>query len=840
MITILLSLILILAPILRGSVNACVFTSIYLIILSILLICIARIFVNKEIRLRKTPIDIAVLIFFLTAVISSFNFKYIYGSVAEISKFISLGLIFYITVNFITEESDIKKILNLLLVTGSCVAIFGIFQYFGIIPKDWWANRRFLSATYVNHNHFAGYLELLIPVSIGMALSTARKYKKALYVASFLVLSAAFLLSMSRGGWLALSISMFLMAAVIFKKGRIRFIVLMSALVFITLAVFAFNAVDISFLLKRVSSYKELDFSGRLEIWKGTLGIIKDNFMIGTGPGSFIYNFPKYRLAGLNMFVNYAHSDYLQVFSEMGIFGFGALIFIIWAIVKKALRTHMIAHSSFKVWASLGLSAGILSMALHNIGDFNFYIPANAIIFAVFSGFIFNISSLREGEAEYFILKQNLAPAGFLKVITLSVAGIAIILASLILAAECYSTVSGRAISGNDLKRGEALAYKATRLNPFNAAYHYKLAGIYNETARAIPEYEKSLSLNPLDSRSWIGLADAYYELFKAAPADNSLSKSAEVFYKNALDLDPLNSQYLKKFADFLLDMKNTGLSSLVYKKASHVISKTKMFSSRSDEFTDAMSYEDIARLAFSANDINKAMVFYKMAENFKGDNEEPKLGQVRCYVKMSLMKKALDKYLEIKPSKNAKSVLFAVLGEYCLGKDMIRSAENFSKRAIRLNPKNPEGFQLRYKIAKQARGLDNSMEEFKDVLDFNSVTVSANDVHEARLGIRGKLNKEGSLSQDVILASGIYEFNIEAKGDIAQGLGPHIKVKFNGMEAMNVYVNDTDWRYYPGIIVVDHPLNRFDIIYDNDYYNPETKEDRNLYIGSIKLKVLY
>lgn len=260
MITILLSLILIFAPILRGSVNACVFTSIYLIILSILLICITRIFVNNEIKLRRTPVDIAVLVFFLAAIVSSFNSKYIYGAIAEIARFISLGLIFYITVNFIMEEKDIKKILNLLLITGSCVAIFGICQYFGIIPKEWRANPRFLSATYVNHNHFAGYLELLIPVSIGMALSIA------------------FLFSMSRGGWLALSISMSLMAAVIFKKGRIRFIIFISPLFFITLAVFAFNAIDASFLLKRVSSYRV--FYNMAENFKG--GMEDRNLYIGS------------------------------------------------------------------------------------------------------------------------------------------------------------------------------------------------------------------------------------------------------------------------------------------------------------------------------------------------------------------------------------------------------------------------------------------------------------------------------------------------------------------------------------------------------------------------------
>ena len=51
--------------------------------------------------------------------------------------------------------------------------------------------------------------------------------------------------------------------------------------------------------------------------------------------------------------------------------------------------------------------------------------------------------------------------------------------------------------------------------------------------------------------------------------------------------------------------------------------------------------------------------------------------------------------------------------------------------------------------------------------------------------------------------------------------------------------MDSSDWAYYQGVIVVDYPVNSIDIIYDNDYYNAETKEDRNLSIGSLKLKVL-
>jgi O-antigen ligase/tetratricopeptide (TPR) repeat protein len=849
MIQFLLALILIFAPILRGAVNPCVFMAIYIIILFALLISIPGIFVNGEIRIRRTPIDIAILLFFLAAIISGLNSRYIYGSFTELIRLGNLGMVFYIAANFIRTEKDIKRVLDIVLITAGAIAIFGVLQYLGALDKSWWDNPRFLSATFVNHNHFAGYLELVIPVCLGMILTEADTGKKAIYIYLFLILSGAFLLSMSRGGWLSLSIAMTFMAWIMLKKGKARFILFMAILFFITLVIFVYNVVDAGVLFKRISSYRELDFSGRVEIWKGTLGIIRDNLFSGTGPGSFIYNFPKYRPIGLNMFVNYAHSDYLQVASEMGIFGLGIMIYIIWRIIKKALGTHMMARTNFKTWASLSLATGILSIAIHNIGDFNFYIPANAFIFTVFSGLIFNISSVREIGYKDVVLRPEPAAHRFFKVVALSAVSLAIIFMAVILAADVYSIASDRAISKNNLKSGEALAYRASMLNPFNYVYQYKLAGIYNKEAYALSDagflkkseakYKDALSLNPMDSWSWIGLADTYYGLLKASPDNYRPAELAWYSYRKGLDLDPLNAYYLKKFADFLLDMRDPGLSSQIYKKVSHVISMTKTLSSKPRGFMDAEAYRDMADLAFSNQDINKAMVFYKMAENLEDENQEAKSGQVRCYMKMFLMKKALGKYREIRQSRETKAILFASLGEYCLRKGFIESAERFVKGSIALCPENPEGLQLRYKIAKKIYGKNNSMKEFKDVLDLNSVAVSSSTWNDIGLGVKGSLISEGSIIQDVILPAGIYEINVEAKGDNANGVWPHIKVKFNSIDVIDAYVDSPDWGYYPGIIVIDYPVNRIEIIYDNDYYNSEAREDRNLHIGGLRLRTL-
>lgn len=67
-------------------------------------------------------------------------------------------------------------------------------------------------------------------------------------------------------------------------------------------------------------------------IWKDTLKVIKDYPVTGTGMGTFSYIFPKYRsFRADDKNLKYAHSDYLQLVSETGIFGLVfAIGFLLW------------------------------------------------------------------------------------------------------------------------------------------------------------------------------------------------------------------------------------------------------------------------------------------------------------------------------------------------------------------------------------------------------------------------------------------------------------------------------------------------------------------------------
>lgn len=833
-----LILTLIFMPILRGAVESWVFAPAQIAALVLILFYVFNVMRYREIDLKRTPVDIPILLFLLVSLISFFNSRYINASITEFIRLVNLALVFYIVVNFIDTREKIKRLLNIILITGTGIALFGLLQYLGVIEKFWWSNKGFLSATYVNHNHFAGLMEMMIPLSIGMILSEKERSKKSLYVYSLLILVLAFLLSMSRGGWFSLTISMIFMAVVIARRGKARYIVLTAALVLVTIGIFAAKAVDINLLLNRISSYKELDFSGRLEIWKGTLGIIKDNWLLGTGLGTFIYNFPKYRPAGLNAFVNYTHSDYLQVISEAGIFAVSLMIFIIVRIIMKGLRTYRIARTPFKSWMSLALTIGVLSMALHGIGDFNFYIPANAVLFTVFSGLIFNINSRREKGLPKFILRLSPVSSRVFRGLTLVVVSAGILFISASLASGIYFSASEKALSKDDPEKAEKMAFYASRISPLNHLYYYQLGEIYRSQARiemARREYESSLRLNPLDGWSWIGLAAAHY--------GQKDIRSADFCYKKAVDLDPMNSYYLKKYAGFLLDIGETDLSSKIYKKAAFVMSKSESLSTKPMFFVEGGLYQEAGDRTFCGQDIDEAMKFYRMSEEFTENKEDARVGQVRCYLKKCLVKEAIGKFREVRHTRENKSVLFASLGECYLKRGLVNTAQRFSGKSIACNPENPEGYQLKYKILKRIKGRKEAFKEVPKIVGFNRVPMELDlnqDNFELVCDLKKDLVKEATISMDIVLPAGIYELSVNARGKKAFGIWPRMTIMFNSRDFIDTFVESAEWKSYSGSIVVDYPVNKIEIVYENDYYDEEAQEDRNLYIDGFRLKGVY
>ena len=105
------------------------------------------------------------------------------------------------------------------------MAVFAIIQFFadpgmlyGVVKPRWGG---YVFGPYVNHNHYAGLMEMLIPIPLVLSLTTLTHARERLVAAgAAAVMAGTVFLSGSRGGMLALLVEFIVLAVVLVKQRR--------------------------------------------------------------------------------------------------------------------------------------------------------------------------------------------------------------------------------------------------------------------------------------------------------------------------------------------------------------------------------------------------------------------------------------------------------------------------------------------------------------------------------------------------------------------------------------------------------------------------------------------
>lgn len=302
--------------------------------------------------------------------------------------------IYYLTLWSISSRTHEKAIVAVIVGTALTLSLIGFLKRFEVNPFFWWTYDdldypvEFMASTFGNHNHFAGFLEMAFPLSIGLFLSQNRKSYRYLFTGGIaLVLLLAIIMTLSRGGWISASIALVFMAAVLKRRSEFRRI--RSTGFFLAgLLGLGFYILSDTSVTERLLTLEHHDLSAgiltRYHVWAATADIIRDHPMTGTGPGTFALVFTRYHPPGIERLFTYAHNDYLHYGSEMGILFFPLVIWITIAFFRSGF-SRMKSRSRQVRFFSLGAMAGILSILCHSFIDFNLHIPANSVLFCILS-----------------------------------------------------------------------------------------------------------------------------------------------------------------------------------------------------------------------------------------------------------------------------------------------------------------------------------------------------------------------------------------------------------------------------------------------------------------------
>jgi len=497
-------------------------------------------------ELSFSPIFLLFLVLIIFASLQLFFSRSIYAwsTKTELLKLISYAFIFLVTLNTIRTRAQIKRVMAVIIAIGFFMSIFFLMRYFGA-PAP---------IGFINSDHFSAYLGMIIPLALGAVIASEAKQSQTrpLLFFTIIIMGGALFFTMSRGGMFSFIAALLFIAFLASTRRSMKnkkWLILAIA-VFIVLIIAWLGATPV---VERILSFKaEITsryFGGRLPIWEGTIGIIKDNFIFGTGLGTFNHIFPKYQPAGIvAKHYTYAHSDFLELLSEVGIVGFALFIFCgLWSMVYL-FRRYSQRHDPWVTGMSICVFGSLASIFIHSFTDFNLHIPANAVLLSVILALFVSILNTTNEISDSVIarmhdetpsLRGREAPeaisiiAAFLTVVLLIIYSVAAVRPALHLDstnAEYHYQLGKSTQSIDEYK-------KAVALNPTNSQYHQSLAWAYgqiNKVRHAHQEFEAAIELSP----TYYYPYQVYAIWFFNHPTTENIEKGVEV-YRKAVILNP-------------------------------------------------------------------------------------------------------------------------------------------------------------------------------------------------------------------------------------------------------------------------------------------------------------
>jgi O-antigen ligase len=304
--------------------------------------------------------------------------------------YVAYGLISFLLTQTLTRTRQLRRIATATVIYGTTVAMFAILQSLSSPGKLYWFRIAqaggWIYGPYVNHNHYAGLMEMLVPVPLVFAFSRyAHGRERWIAASAAALMGSTIFLSGSRGGMAAFAVQLAVLLYFIFRERRSEGAgVLLGGFLLLSLTAVAWiGGHNVS---ERIATFDgslrhELTGDIRWHIDRDTALMFAKRPILGWGLGTFEDVYPQFRSFYTSMFVDKAHNDYLQLAAETGLLGFAAAVWFLVAAVKRGLPKIHKWPSDINGIVAVATIVGIAGILVHSLVDFNMQIPANAALF---------------------------------------------------------------------------------------------------------------------------------------------------------------------------------------------------------------------------------------------------------------------------------------------------------------------------------------------------------------------------------------------------------------------------------------------------------------------------
>jgi len=536
----------------------------------------ARVLVSGKLSLNPNKTHIFAAVLFLAVLLSTVFSLDKYGSFWGWPRVTSESLItlmslavFYFLVSNVLSKKDIFISITLLGLSGFFVCALAVLQFFGFfLPFN------FAKSAAFNTIGMVGALGLftatLLPLLIILEMYSGKKLK--IVFGAGIALSAAVLVLINYPfvWWAVLAGCATLILFGVVKKELFDLRWLGLPIFFLALALF-FIIVNIQIPAPQRPLEVYLNQSTSADI---ALKTIKNRPILGSGPGTFSYDFSKYKSSDLNKGIlwsikfNSAGSKALTVLATTGIFGFASFLALIASVffygaklvLSRNLESdrHKIHFSVFALGALAAFASQTLAFFIYGSNltlDFLFFFLA-----AIFIGLT------AEKKKEFLLNPSSLLTLGATFVATvIFIFGLGLlVLAGQRYAAEIYYVKGASVFASGQKDKGIQNLENAVKLNPksdiylirLSEAYLLQLESIINDSNLSdaekseISQFLVNNSINaaklatdasPQNANNWSARGFVYQNLIGTVLGADDWALNS---YSQAVNLEPTNPHY--------------------------------------------------------------------------------------------------------------------------------------------------------------------------------------------------------------------------------------------------------------------------------------------------------
>ncbi len=304
-----------------------------------------------------------------------------------------------------------RPLINGLVLIGAGLALFGIIQYiltggetYLVKVYGFWIPeyRGAPFGPFINRNHFAGWMLMVIPLAATSALAAAATYpgggfrafaawlsssshaaEMQLMAGAMVVMVLSVLMTGSRSGLASLGLAGLVALFLVLRRQQSAGHRATTIGIVFIVGVLLVGWAGFETLVARLGAAgADGSAGGRLRAWADTLRIASSYPLAGVGLnayGAAMLQFQSSNPSALHF--NEAHNDYLQILAEGGLLMSLAVAATLAAFVSAVrARFREAPHQGTTYWARVGAVVGLGSIATQSAFEFSLQMPGNAVL----------------------------------------------------------------------------------------------------------------------------------------------------------------------------------------------------------------------------------------------------------------------------------------------------------------------------------------------------------------------------------------------------------------------------------------------------------------------------